>query len=102
MIGTDCTNKPMNFTESDGSPSGFDVELIYRLAATFNMAVEIRVMPYLDLFTAVETGLDMRCISDEHVEGNGFTGSMLGVNCCDCQGDGTEARFTLLDYREVD
>lgn len=52
-------------------------------------------------FTVVEEGLDMRCISDEHVEGNGFTGSMLGVNCCDCQGDGVEARFTVLDYQEL-
>lgn len=44
--------------------------------------------------------LDMMVISDEHVRGNGFTGSMLGVNCCDCQGDGVEAAFSYLDYRE--
>jgi polar amino acid transport system substrate-binding protein len=56
IVGTEDANEPMNFTDSTGSPSGFDVELIYRLAAAFNMAVEIRVMPYLDLFTAVETG----------------------------------------------
>ena len=54
VVGTEDTNEPMNFTESDGSPSGFDVELIYRLAAAFNMSVEIKVMPYLDLYTAVE------------------------------------------------
>ena len=44
--------------------------------------------------------LDMRCISDERVEGNGFTGSMLCVNCCDCQGDGAVAAYSYLDYRE--
>ena len=56
IIATEDANEPMNFIDSAGMPSGFDVELIYRLAAAFNMAVEIRVMPYLDLFTAVETG----------------------------------------------
>lgn len=44
--------------------------------------------------------LDMRNISDEHVVGNGFTGSMLGVNCVDLQGDGVQACFTELTYSE--
>jgi ABC-type amino acid transport substrate-binding protein len=54
VVGTEDKNEPMNFTESDGSPSGFDIELIYRLAAALNMSVEIKVMPYHDLYTAVE------------------------------------------------
>ncbi len=54
VVGTEDTNEPMNFIDSDGSPSGFDIELIYRLAAALNMSVEIKVMPYLDLYTAVE------------------------------------------------
>lgn len=54
VVGTTNTCAPMNFTESDGTPSGFDVELIYRLATALNMSVEIKVMPYLDLYTAVE------------------------------------------------
>ncbi len=45
--------------------------------------------------------LDMKNISDEHIEGNGFTGSMLGVNCCDVQGDGCSAEFLYLDYTEI-
>ncbi len=45
--------------------------------------------------------LDMRNISDEHIIGNGFTGSMLGVNCCDCQGDGISANFRYLKYTEL-
>ena len=32
--------------------------------------------------------------------GNGFTGSMLGVNCSDLQGDGCRADFIYLSYRE--
>ena len=55
VVGTDDSNEPMNFTDSNGNPSGFDIELIYRLAASFNMNVDIRVMPYHDLFAAVET-----------------------------------------------
>ncbi|MDF2614825.1 MAG: hypothetical protein K0S71_2611 [Clostridia bacterium] len=46
--------------------------------------------------------LDMRNISDERIAGNGFTGSMLGVNCSDCQGDGIEAEFLYLDYKEYE
>ncbi len=46
--------------------------------------------------------LDMKNISDEHIQGNGFTGSMLGVNCCDTQGDGVYADFRYLDYREFE
>ena len=46
--------------------------------------------------------LDMKNISDEHIEGNGFTGSMLGVHCCDVQGDGVSADFLYLDYREYE
>lgn len=45
---------------------------------------------------------DMKNISDEHIEGNGFTGSMLGVNCSDLQGDGVYAEFLYMDYKEVD
>jgi len=45
---------------------------------------------------------DMKNISDEHIEGNGFTGSMLGVNCSDLQGDGVHADFLFLDYKEYE
>lgn len=50
----------------------------------------------------VGTVLDMRNISDERIEGNGFTGSMLGVHCSDCQGDGVEAKFVFFDYQEIE
>ncbi|WP_349671191.1 glycoside hydrolase family 43 protein [Lacrimispora sp.] len=54
------------------------------------------------VFTEIGGILDMRNISDERIEGNGFTGSMLGVNCCDCQGDGIHADFWFLDYKEYE
>ncbi len=70
VIATEDANEPMNFTDSTGSPSGFDVELIRRLAAALNMSVEIRVMPYLDLFTAVETSsVDLAIASMDKPEG---------------------------------
>ena len=43
---------------------------------------------------------DMKNISDEHVEGNGFTGSFVGVSCQDIQGDGVTADFLWIDYQE--
>ena len=70
VIATEDANEPMNFIDSTGSPSGFDVELIYRLAAAFNMSVEIRVLPYPDLFTAVETSsVDLAIASLDKSEG---------------------------------
>ncbi|MCR4587947.1 MAG: glycoside hydrolase family 43 protein [Lachnospiraceae bacterium] len=53
-------------------------------------------------YKAIGPGLDMKNISDEHIVGNGFTGSMLGVNCCDCQLDGVSAEFSFLNYTEYD
>lgn len=46
--------------------------------------------------------LDMKNISDERIDGNGFTGSMLGANCSDLQGDGVYAEFLFLDYKEYE
>ena len=72
VVGTEDHNEPMNFTESDGSPSGFDIELIYRLAAALNMSVEIKVMPYHDLYAAVEeSAVDLAIAAiDKLEEGN--------------------------------
>ena len=53
-------------------------------------------------FIPIGAVLDMKNISDERIEGNGFTGSMLGVNCSDLQGDGVFADFLFFDYREID
>lgn len=52
----------------------------------------------------IETGKpqDMKNISDEHVDGNGFTGAMVGVNCEDLQGDGIHADILSIEYKELD
>jgi len=53
-------------------------------------------------YISIGETLDMKNISDEQVDGNGFTGSMLGVNCSDLQGDGVFAEFLFFDYRELE
>lgn len=42
--------------------------------------------------------LDMRKMSDEEIEGNGFTGAMVGIGCQDLAGDGIHADFAFLKY----
>ena len=42
--------------------------------------------------------LDMRILSDEHVNGNGFTSAMIGVCCQDLRGDGCFADFEWFEY----
>ncbi|MFV0504373.1 MAG: glycoside hydrolase family 43 protein [Lachnospirales bacterium] len=49
-------------------------------------------------YTKVGDVYDMKKISDEYIEGNGFTGAMVGVNCMDLQGDGCTAEFDFLEY----
>ena len=51
-------------------------------------------------YLPVGTVLDMRMLSDERVDGNGFTGAMVGVACQDLIGDGTAAEFAELNYME--
>lgn len=46
--------------------------------------------------------LDMKMLSDERIEGNGFTGAMVGVSCQDLEGSGIKAGFVTLDYQELD
>lgn len=46
--------------------------------------------------------LDMRILSDERVDWNGFTGAMVGVCCVDLGGAGCEAGFSFLDYRAME
>ena len=49
-------------------------------------------------YTQVGEVLDMRNLSDERVDGNGFAGAMVGVTCQDLHGDGIQADFEWLDY----
>ena len=45
--------------------------------------------------------LDLRILSDEHVEGNGFTAAMTGICCQDLRGDGVYADFDWFEYRDL-
>lgn len=46
--------------------------------------------------------LDMRILSDEHVDWNGFTGAMVGVCCEDLGGEGCEALVSYLNYQPME
>lgn len=44
--------------------------------------------------------LNMLILSDEHVDGNGFTGAMVGCCCQDLLGNGVYADFDWFSYEE--
>ena len=46
--------------------------------------------------------LDMRILSDEHVNGNGFTGAMIGVSCQDLLGNGIYVDVDWFEYKGLD
>ena len=85
VVGTANTKEPMNFTDSDGKPAGFDIELIRQLASIYEMSLEIRVMPYNELFTAVENSeIDLAVASmdrnDENAKGRNILFSDKYIN----------------------
>ena len=84
IVGTESANVPMNFIDSRGEPSGFDVELIRRLSLALNVTVDIRVMPYHDLFAAVQTGsVDLAVASMDVAEGTPM-GLLFSEDYIDC------------------
>jgi xylan 1,4-beta-xylosidase len=44
----------------------------------------------------------MRILSDKHVNGNGFTGAMVGVSCQDLLDNGVYADVDWFEYRGLD
>jgi xylan 1,4-beta-xylosidase len=53
-----------------------------------------------EVYLPVGDVLDMRNLSDERIDWNGFTGAMVGVTCQDLCGIGCHAEFDWLDYEE--
>lgn len=53
-------------------------------------------------FIPLEECYDMAVLSDEHVNGNGFTGAMTGICCEDLQSKTCYADFDWFQYRELD
>jgi xylan 1,4-beta-xylosidase len=79
-----------------------EVDLYYLKAEIREEEVKFYYSLNNENFHQVGEVQDMKNISDEHINGNGFTGSMLGVNCSDLQGDGVYADFMYLDYKEIE
>ncbi|AJG97565.1 hypothetical protein LF65_00943 [Clostridium beijerinckii] len=50
----------------------------------------------------LDYSLDMRILSDEHVNGNGFTGAMIGVGCQDLLGNGIYVDVDWFEYKGLD
>ncbi len=85
--------KPIHFDDS--------IDVLY-----FKAEIRNEVLKYYYSFDGkdfklIDNEYDMKNISDEHIVGNGFTGSMLGVSCTDAQGDGVYADFHYFDYKEI-
>lgn len=55
-IATDATFPPFHFLNDDGVATGFDIALARAVAEHAGFHVEVRVVPYADLFTGLEDG----------------------------------------------
>ena len=93
-------NKKLCDTEPVCLPS--DIRTVYLMAEIRTENLQFFYSEDGEKFHPIGAVLDMKNISDERIEGNGFTGSMLGVNCSDLQGDGIFADFLFFDYREIE
>lgn len=79
-----------------------DVETVYLKAEIRTEELQFYYSVDAKKYSPIGNLLDMKNISDEKINGNGFTGSMLGVNCCDVQGDGVCADYLFFDYVEYE
>lgn len=79
-----------------------DVEIIYMRAQIRKEELQYYYSFDGTDYLPIGDVLDMKNISDEHIMGNGFTGSMLGVNCCDVQGDEVYSKFLYFNYVEYE
>ncbi|MEN8906264.1 MAG: glycoside hydrolase family 43 protein [Clostridiales bacterium] len=94
------TSENMELEESNYISIG-NTELVY-LRAIVNVE-KLDFYYSLDNNEYIKIGktLDMKIISDEHVNGNGFTGAMIGMTCQDLRGDGVYASFDWFEYKEL-
>jgi polar amino acid transport system substrate-binding protein len=66
-IGTSGLVEPVTYYDKDGALTGYDVELIYRLAVYLNAKVEIEAMSYDALIASLESGRLDAVIADLNV-----------------------------------
>ena len=87
-------------TESEYVKISEDAEYYYLKATIHGTNLEFSYSYDNQNFVKVGKNLDMRILSDEHVDGNGFTGAMVGMSCQDLQGDGCHADFDWFEYKK--
>ena len=56
VVGTSVLFEPMSFTDKEGRPIGFDLDLAMEIANRLGVELEIKTMAFADLFSAVEQG----------------------------------------------
>lgn len=56
VIAADLDYQPYSFSAADGTPAGYDIELIYRLANAMGKNVEVKLMQWVDAQAAVQNG----------------------------------------------
>lgn len=55
-VGTVVNNEPWEFTDPQGRLAGFDIDLMMEIGRRLGMRVEFDIMPFRDLFGALERG----------------------------------------------
>lgn len=88
--------------DSKPVPLSEDTQVIYLKAEIRTEALQFYYALDQKEYLPIGSVLDMKNISDERIDGNGFTGSMIGVNCSDLQGDSVFAEFLFFNYTEYE
>lgn len=92
----------MVFTESEYIDLPDEIDTYYLKAEIRRETLQYYYSIDGETFYPVGGTWDMKAISDERVEGNGFTGAMVGICCQDLQGDGCYADFDWFEYTQLD
>ena len=56
VVVADMDYSPYSYLDENGAPCGHDVELLYELANRMGVNTDLRLMPWRDAITAVQTG----------------------------------------------
>ncbi len=54
-VTTDCA--PFSFTDKNGNPTGFDVELVYKIGEILHVNMNVVIVPWSDAFEGVKNGM---------------------------------------------
>ena len=55
IVATNCEFPPFEYVDTDGAPTGIDIDLATEIAKILNYKLEIKDMPFNSVITAIET-----------------------------------------------